>query len=425
MTVRVSLKTVGCRLNQAETAQIAAQFADAGCEVVPFPTSCDICVVHTCAVTHNAERTCLRISRSLKRLPTPPVVVLAGCLVETCDPQQLRAASGADLLAGQKGKRQLPELVAPLLSPHLRRRLGLSGPEQRRRPVPLSSATRALVKVQDGCDFHCTYCIVPAARGVPRSRPFSHVIDEVRRMTDAGYKEVVLTGANLGTYRQGTKRLVDLLAAIEAIPAVRRMRVSSIEISTGERAVVDYMAQSAKLCPYLHFPAQSGDDGILRNMGRKYRSGEFRRLVEYAASHIQRLGIGTDIIVGFPGEDQRAFQNTVSLVQDLPFSNLHVFPYSARSGTAAEMLPGRVSATVKKRRAARIMRLGDAKRISFARSFVGREVDVLLEHVSGASASGWTGEYLQAVVDSPGLSDNVIHRGEVANVKGSTLFCLA
>jgi threonylcarbamoyladenosine tRNA methylthiotransferase MtaB len=407
---RVSFKTVGCRLNQAETAQMAARFEAAGYEIRPFGEPCDICVVHTCAITRKAEKDCIRLARSAKKAPDRPLVVLAGCAAEVAGPRLL-AESGADMLAGQSRKFDLPEIL---------RGDGAAGPAEP--PAPRFDATRALIKIQDGCDFRCAYCVVPQARGAPRSRPFAEVLDEVRRVADRGYCEIVLTGANIGCYESGARRLADILAALETMPAVRRVRVSSIEVSTTERAVIDHMADSAKLCRCLHIPLQSGDDGILSAMGRRYRVKDYRELVEYAVGRMPLLGLGTDLLTGFPGEDDAAFRNTKATVEALPFSNLHVFPFSPRPGTPAARMPHQVPESEKKRRAAALLRLGEEKRSAFAARFVGRPVSVLIERVAaGNLGTGWTGEYIEARVRRPGIATNRIEEFTPVSCAGETL----
>jgi threonylcarbamoyladenosine tRNA methylthiotransferase MtaB len=330
----VAFKTIGCRLNQAETARMAAQFMAAGYKVVQFHEQCDVCVIHTCAVTAKADKDGVRIARVMKRSNPDTVVVLAGCSAEVA-PDRLKKESLADIVVGQQDKFNLPAILT--------RSQAKSPAWSTASCVPVFTNTRALVKVQDGCDFRCAYCIVPAARGEPSSRSFPEIVAEVEALADNGYVEVVLTGANLGCYDSGGKKLPDLIARVEKIPGILRIRLSSIEISTVERALIDYMAGSAKLCRCLHLPLQSGDDGILASMGRRYDTARFRSTVDYALSRIPLLGLGTDIIVGFPGEDENSFQQTIRLVDEIQFSNVHAFSYSKRPRTRAANMSGQVS----------------------------------------------------------------------------------
>jgi threonylcarbamoyladenosine tRNA methylthiotransferase MtaB len=387
---RVAFKTIGCRLNKAETAQIAAGFEAAGFRIVPFGKPCEVCVIHSCAVTRHAEWTSARAARRARRGGENPVVVVAGCAAET-NPDALRRASGADLLAGQADKFRLPSLLQQLAP----RATAPAGDPL----LPRFDSVRAWIKVQNGCDFGCAYCIVPRARGRSRSRPVAEILAEVRGVAANGYKEIVLTGANLGGYDDGGRNLLDLIAEIETVAGVERIRLSSIEMTTVERAVIDRMCDSGKLCRFLHVPLQSGDDRVLGAMGRRYTSREYRAFVEYAAGRLPRLGLGTDVMAGFPGEDDGAFEATVRLIEELPFSNLHVFPYSRREGTRAAEAAGQIAEPVKKTRVRRLLGLRDAKRSAFAEGWVGQPVSVLVERVDAEGAGrGWTGEYVAASV---------------------------
>ena len=412
---RVAFKTVGCRLNQAESAGIAADFEHAGYRMVPFGEACDLCIIHTCAITGRAEQKCLMYARNARQQATR--VVVTGCAA-AIGGEKFRQKCGADLWVNQDDKTSLPlqvhkafgaEFPAPPADPeslHL---------------LPHFENTRPLVKVQDGCAFRCTYCIVPDARGKPHSRPFNEIVDEVRKLGEAGFKEIVLTGANLGCYHDGPHELLDIIRAVEELDTIHRIRLSSIEVTTTERAIVDHMAGPTKLCAYLHLPLQSGDDGVLKRMGRRYSTREYRELAEYAAGKIPRLGLGTDIMTGFPGEDDTAFNNTLALINSLPFSNLHVFPYSKRPGTPAATMPDQVATPVKKARAQQLTALGQAKREIFAREFIGHYVEVLIESVTDQGAMGWSRERMETLIRRPGLQPNQILNVRVSAVKNGQL----
>ncbi len=397
---------------------MASHFEAAGYATAPFGTPCDVTVIHGCAITGKAEHSSLYAARQAKRTRPDTLVILAGCPAETLG-ETLRGDATVDLTIGQSGKFAIPELLHRL-HPHRFPAAGGSGAMD---STPRFDTQRALIKVQDGCDFHCAYCIVPTARGIPRSRPMSKVLEEVQRVTAAGFREIILTGANLGRYEDGPRRLADLVREVEFIPAVERIRLSSIEITTAEDAIIEQMSRSTKLCQFLHIPLQSGDDGILAAMGRRYDTDTFRRTVVMAVEKMPFLGLGTDIIVGFPGENDRAFENTVKLVRDLPFSNLHVFPYSRRSGTRADTLPGQVQESVKKERLHALVEISDSKRQLFAERFIGQTVSVLIERVSvDGTGHGWTGEYLEAQVTAAALSPRQIVTMKVDKVdlrKGS------
>ncbi len=410
----VSFRTVGCRLNQAESGVMAAQFSAAGYRIVEAPAIGEVAIVHSCTITRQAERTCLQLARRMRRAGAR-VVVVAGCAVEH-NALRMSAGTGADILVGQRDKFRLPELLAAR---------GISPPTASARcespsccsaigeqPLPLPhpadaaltptfTQTRALIKLQDGCDFGCAYCIVPSTRGAPVSRPLADVRAEARRFADRGYREVVLAGANLGCYANGPHRLADVLMALESIAGIDRIRLSSIEVSTSERDVIDVMATSPKMCRFLHVPLQSGDNGVLARMGRRYTREGYADFVAEAVRHVPGLGLGTDVIVGLPGEDDDAFRHTVELVDRLPFSNLHVFAYSRREGTRAAAMPDQVPAADKKTRSSTLIALGAAKRRTFASAWLRRPVQVLVEGHDGAgNACGWSGEYLPVKIGS-------------------------
>lgn len=411
----VSFKTVGCRLNQAETARLRAVFESAGYRVVPFGSACRVCVIHGCAVTAKAEQNSARLARGAKR-QTGAFVVLAGCPI-TAGGRALQVSDAADLLVGQADKFRLPALLAEhgfpsAVSGSPRAASGVPG------ALPLFDTARAIVKIQDGCDFHCAYCIVPRARGPAWSRPFDEIIGEISGLVQAGYREIVLTGANIGCYEDHGRKLSCLLRRIEAVPALERIRLSSIEVSTVEREVIDYMATSRKMCRCLHLPMQSGSDQVLRAMRRRYAIREYDAVVAYAVSRVEGIGVGTDVLVGFPGERDEDFAATESMIAQGPFSNVHVFAYSLRPGTPAAVMNGQVPDSEKRRRVAKLLALAREKRTAFARRWVGREVAVLVEAVNAAGvATGWTGEYLPARILPPSAKGGGNPRAWIAPVR--------
>ena len=407
----VSFKTVGCRLNQAETEKMADQFSRAGYRLVQTDEPCDIAVINTCTITHSAERDCARLARRLRRKGAR-IVILAGCAVEY-NGTELQQRTGADIIVGQNLKFKLPQILA--------KDFGIN-PQTNPLPVELkANRTRALIKAQDGCAFRCSYCVVPDTRGLPTSLPLQTVLDDIRQHADQGCREIVITGANLGCYNDNGNNLIKLLSEAEKISGIERIRIGSIESTTAERQVIDYMADSAKLCHFLHLPLQSGDDTILKKMRRHYTAAQYRSLIEYAIERVPDLGLGTDIIVGFPGETAAAFQNSFNLINELPFSNLHVFSYSIRSGTPAADMPHQIDAAVKKERSARLIELGHKKRADFARSFIGRQVSLLIERITPDSAAGWTQQYLPARISNPTAKENDIITFTPTTTKNDTL----
>lgn len=363
-----------------------ALFEEAGYQSVPFGQESDICVIHGCVVTARAEEDSLRLVRSIKRRCPATYVVLAGCAAEHCGGKATGPRTAADLLAGQEEKFHLPAIIG-----HGRFRpenLGLM-------PLPRFATRRALVKVQDGCDFNCAYCIVPGVRGPGKSRPAEEIIAEVKKLTLCGFAEIVLTGANVGCYSDGACRLTGLLERLESLQSLKRLRISSLEAATVEKDVIDFMAKSEKMCRALHLPMQSGSDRILKAMGRRYTSAEYCSVIQYAAEKLGVIGLGTDIIAGFPGEDEAAFRETEETVKKLPFNKLHVFGFSPRPGTPACSLPGQVAAQDREQRVKRLMELGGRKRTEFAQGMIGKRSSILVEKIrKDGWAEGWTGEYI-------------------------------
>ncbi|HMI38784.1 MAG TPA: tRNA (N(6)-L-threonylcarbamoyladenosine(37)-C(2))-methylthiotransferase MtaB, partial [Nitrospiraceae bacterium] len=387
MMKRASLHTLGCRLNQAETAVLAARLRGDGYSVVEFGEPTDLLVVNTCSVTEEAERTCRYVIRKTLRHSPHAFVAVTGCYAQT-GVHELRTIPGIDLIVGNQFKLDLPSfLPAPQVmkkqpNPEVLHTRTISREDFTLPEYGEPDSTRALLKVQDGCNVMCSFCLIPFARGHERSRLRDDVIREAEMLVKKGYREIVLTGVNIGQYRQGELDLVGLIAQLEAVEGLERIRISSIEPTTITNTLLDWMASSSKLCPYLHIPLQSGDDSILSSMNRPYNLEEFTRLIRLAVAAIPHLGLGTDVMVGFPGETEEAFNHTLGIARELPFSYLHVFTYSQRPGTAATKLPNRVPITVARHRAKILAELSRLKRLAFAERYIGSTVSVLFE--SGA-----------------------------------------
>lgn len=381
---RVSFYTVGCRLNQAETAVLVDRFKAMGYEPVPFGKATDMLVVNSCAVTDQAEADCRRVVRqTLHRSPDAFVAVI-GCYAQT-GRQALQTVPGIDLILGSQYKMQLPDYIRAFIS--LEKRMTPSVIHTRTiehedfvvEGVGSYATTRANLKIQDGCQFMCAFCLIPFARGRERSRKLDDVLREAEALAERGHRELVLTGVNIGRYRDGEVDLLGLIQHLENIPGIDRIRISSIEPTTIPDGLLEHMADSPKLCRHLHVPVQSGDDRILKAMNRRYSCLEYRMEIERAVARVPGLCVGTDVLVGFPGEDDRAFANTKALVEDVPFAYLHVFPYSKRPGTAAARLSGIIPSPVIKTRSRELIELSRQKRGIFYQRFIGHRVSVLFE----------------------------------------------
>ncbi|MDY7075367.1 MAG: tRNA (N(6)-L-threonylcarbamoyladenosine(37)-C(2))-methylthiotransferase MtaB [Chloroflexota bacterium] len=388
--MNVCLQSLGCRLNQSEIEMLARRFTVAGHSVVGDPTLADVCIINTCAVTAEAERKSRRRVSSLVRANPESRIAVIGCYA-TLSPGRCADLPGVTWVVPNAEKEHVVKTVtASSLSPVQR---------ERGRVAPLR--TRAFVKVQDGCDNHCTYCVVRLLRGAARSRPVSDVVAEVQALVEeAGCQEAVLTGVNLGSYGRdlgmshGLAMLITTLLAHTDLP---RLRLSSLELWDLDETFFE-LWESERMCRQLHLPLQAGCDETLRRMGRRITTAAFTRLVEAARVTVPDLAVTTDIIVGFPGEDESAFRASRDFVAAMEFARLHVFPYSPRPGTPAARLPDRVSRAVRGARALTMRELGDEQALRFRQRFVGREMAVLWEQRRRDGLwAGLTDNYLQVV----------------------------
>ena len=381
---RASLHTLGCRLNQAETAMLGDVLSRRGYDLVPYGTSTDLLVVNTCSVTENAEKDCRYAVRRTLRHSPHAFVAVTGCYAQTGQ-DALRRIPGIDLLVGNQFKMDLaaylppPELLRKLPAVEIHHTRKITREDFTLPGTAYAETTRALLKIQDGCDFMCSFCIIPFARGHERSRHLADVVREAEDLAAHGYKELVLTGVNIGRYRDGNRNLIDLIQRLEMVPGIARIRISSIEPSTIGDDLLEYMASSEKLCRYLHIPLQSGDDDILRAMNRHYTSHEYLTLIETACRRIPDLGLGTDLMVGFPGEDDAQYDRTVQMATLLPLSYFHVFSYSPRPGTAAIRMDRAVPLPVIRKRSRALAELSRLKSMAWHERYIGRLMSVLFE----------------------------------------------
>jgi len=412
--VKVYLRSLGCRLNQSEVDDLARRFAAAGHVVVCDPAQADVCIVNTCAVTAEAERKSRHLLRALHRASPAARIAAVGCAA-TFAPEELAALPGVAWVVPNDGKERVVEWVGGDGRP----------PEGGGGAIaPGGLRTRAFVKVQEGCDDHCTYCITRLLRGPARSRPLDEVIARVRALVAAGYREAVLTGVNLGSYGrdlgmgQGLRRLVE---AILSDTDLARLRLSSLEPWDLEEGFFGLWADP-RLCPHLHLPLQSGCDGTLRRMGRRVTTRQYARLVEAARAAIPDLALTTDVMVGFPGEDEAAFAESLAFVERMGFARLHVFPFSPRPGTPAAGMADQVPRPVRRERARRMRELGARLAERFRRRFVGREREVLWERRRADGLwYGLTDNYLRVATHCPADLHNRITRTRLSAARDDIL----
>ncbi len=403
-TKTVAFYTLGCKMNTYDTQWYGEQFAQQGYCEVPFGEMADVTVVNTCTVTGQGDAQSRQALRKAHRVSPEGTVVAVGCYAQT-DPDALAEMPEVDLVVGNAEKTQLMDLLNDTCS------MGRTFVTRSRAKdfedmdiYNFGSRARAFVKMQEGCNEFCSFCIIPFARGRSRSRTVDSTVTQVKKLVDAGYGEVVLTGVHLGDYGVDLEHtnLLDVLEAIEQIAGLQRFRVSSIEATFVSDAMIDFFASSKKFCRHLHVPLQSGDDGILKAMRRPYTRTQYIDLIEKLASQIPNIGIGGDVMVGFPGESDAAFQNTYDLIAHHPMTYLHVFPYSPRGKTPAARMPDQVDAQVKKQRGSALRALGEEKVSAFQKRFLGQTLPVLFEGRRGNGLlNGLTDNYIRVMAPGP------------------------
>jgi len=400
---------LGCKLNQAETDDLAGRFLRRGWAVAGPGEAADVAVIHTCTVTGRSDAKCRQAVAHALRLNPGAVIVAAGCYAQV-SAAELAAIPGVDYVIGTADKYRLPDLIEGTA----KRRVPLvavSDPaapvagcaEEAAGPAPEPVAggrTRAFLTVQSGCDRHCAYCIVPAARGPGRSEPPDAVIRNAEALTRRGFTEIVVTGTHIGDYGKdfpgGKPDFSELLGRLAAVDGIGRIRLTSLDPDEWSESLLDTVARHVRICRHFHVSLQSGSDAVLRLMQRRSDTETFAALVRSIGDRMDFFGLGTDVITGFPGETEAHFLETVRFIQSLPFTYLHVFPFSPRKNTAAAVMPGSVPAGVRIERARILRGIGAEKRKAFAQRAVGRTMDVLFESgVRNGFLSGFSSEYIR------------------------------
>ncbi|BDV44092.1 tRNA (N(6)-L-threonylcarbamoyladenosine(37)-C(2))-methylthiotran sferase MtaB [Geotalea uraniireducens] len=394
---KVAITTLGCKINQFESAAICESLDREGFQLVPFEEAADIYVINTCTVTARTDAESRRlVRRALRRNPAARVVV-TGCYAQVA-PEELSVLPGVTLVVGNSEKRGLVELLKEA-SPAQVHVTDISRERTAAGLILESFAehTRAFLQVQNGCDAFCSYCIVPYARGRNRSVPPDEALAGVRSFAGRGFQEVVLTGIHLGSYGTDLEPPTSLLALLEAIERqqlVPRLRIGSVEPNEVSDDLIAWLARSTTACPHLHLPLQSGDDRVLARMNRHYSAVSFRGVVTRLVAALPDICIGCDVIVGFPGETEEEFAATRTLVEELPIAYLHVFPYSRRPGTPAAGMAGQVDGAVIRRRAAELRDVAERKKRAYYERFVGRELAVLVQDGSDGVVTGLSRNYI-------------------------------
>lgn len=408
-----AIVTFGCKVNQYEGQALREDLIRRGYAEVPAEAGADLYVINTCTVTETAYKEAEKLVRKLGR--NGARFTITGCAADS-NRRQFLGLPGVRGVVAHNEKHRLAELLDDRRDVHADARnrdifdLGIS---------KFEGHTRAFVKIEDGCDLKCSFCIIPKVRGGPLSRPMSAILDEVRRLLDAGHREIVLTGVHLGAYGKDLEKrcmIPDVVERILKLP-LARVRLSSIEVNEIDDRLIELMASEPRFCPHLHLPLQSGDDAILRAMRRRYTSRRFLAACERVASRVELPSFTTDVIVGFPGETDAQFERTVDVCRRVGMSRIHLFPYSPRSGTAAADLADDVPRRVKKERMTRLKKVAAQLTQQYCEKFVGREVEILVEQ-----AGGYTERYLPARVEG---RQNDLVRATVLEARNGELTCTA
>jgi threonylcarbamoyladenosine tRNA methylthiotransferase MtaB len=422
--MRFAIATLGCKVNQYDSAIIESRLGALGMERGEFDEPADVYIVNTCTVTDRADTESLRLARRARRLNPHARVIMTGCLAQA-SPEKLAVATEVDFVVGLGRPGDLEGAVNGVAH----ERVMVSNLRKERAaielaPVALEGHTRAFLKLQEGCDQFCTFCIVPMSRGLSRSVEPRRVMDAIDGMHERGFKEVILTGVHLGGYGKDLDPPIGLEALLEMIAErspVGRVRISSLDPEELSDRIISIVGQSEKFCPHFHLPLQAGEDEVLSRMRRRYTTDHYRGRVERILEAMPDAAIGTDLIVGFPGESSPQFDNCFKFVEGLPLAYLHVFPYSVRAGTTAAKLGNKVAPGEIKRRAAAMRDLGDRKRIEFARRMLGTKLRVLLEERSEGRLTGYSRNYVRVLTDGPEELTNFEVEVEASVVQGATV----
>lgn len=423
---KAALHNLGCKVNAYETEAMQEMLEQAGYEIVPFKEGADVYVINTCTVTNIADRKSRQMLHRARKLNPEAVVVAAGCYVQTQGEREIDPC--IDIVIGNNHKKDLIRILREYEENREKDRAGEIGDINMTKEYEslhltrTGEHTRAYIKVQDGCNQFCTYCIIPYARGRVRSREMQDVEQEVRTLAGNGYQEVVLTGIHLSSYGidfDGQRHLIELIRAVHEIEGIRRIRLGSLEPGIVTEEFAEALASMPKICPHFHLSLQSGCDAVLKRMNRKYTSGEYYEKCRILRKYFDAPALTTDVIVGFPGETEAEFQESYDFVDKVDFYETHIFKYSKREGTKAASMPDQVDEQIKAQRSARLIELGEKKRKAYEKKFIGRTVEVLVEEdavINGKNVqTGHTKEYIKIALDSEENLRNCIVNVQIDN----------
>ncbi len=419
---KIAFYTLGCKVNQADTASMENLFLRSGHQLVSFDGEADVYIINTCVVTNTGQRKSRQtIHRAIRKNPNA-LIVVTGCYPQTAA-EEVKAIAGVDMIIGNQDRAQIVQLVEERLAHRQTdtldavHKLTASTAFEEMAAGDITDKTRAFLKIQEGCNQFCTYCIIPYARGPLRSRSLESIRTETQRLISAGFKEIVLIGIHLGCYGKENPdglTLYDAVKTVLDVPGVQRLRLGSLESVEVEPRLLTLMQEDARFCRHLHLPLQSGCDKTLQAMHRPYTTVKFKTLLADIKTRVPDIAITTDVIVGFPGETEADFETTCKFAESCGFSKMHIFPFSARKGTPAEKFAGAVTEAVKKERADILGRIDETMHKTFLQAMVGQKTEVLFEQPAGEDYfEGLTGNYQRVFVKSGGRNLG----GEILPVK--------
>lgn len=408
--MKFNIITLGCKVNSYESNFMKEALVKNGFSFCNLNEKCDILILNTCTVTDTSDKKSLKEVRRLKRENPNAILVVCGCSVQ--NDKTKYDDLGINILMGNINKSNIVSIIEKYLDDKTpvecvakTRDLPFENME-----VDISDHTRAYIKIEDGCDNFCSYCIIPFVRGKKRSKDFSLVLREVQHLANNGYKEIVLTGIDTGGYESNGKDLTDLIHEMSKINGIERIRQSSIEITQINEKFINELKNNNKICDHIHIPLQSGSDSILKLMNRKYDLKYFFDKIDMIRSVRPDISITTDVIVGFPGETEEMFLETMETCKKINFSKIHAFPYSERKGTKASMMDGKVAEGIKHERVKKLLELSDSLEKSYYDKFKGKNKDVLIEEVSESGSKGHTSNYLMV------HTNEKLQKGEIYNL---------
>jgi len=416
---KVAFHTLGCRLNFSESGSISQGFVDRGYEVVEFGDPADVVFLNTCTVTDGADSTCRNLIRKAQASSPEAKIVVAGCYAQM-ESEKIKAMKGVDLILGTSEKYKVFDYLDSENDNqvHIDKTSEFWGAS-----TTLSdSHTRAFLKIQDGCNYVCSFCIIPFARGRSRTITVADALKEAKDLSKKGFKEIVLTGVNIGEYEAiSGERITDLVKMIADIPEIQRLRLGSVEPNTITKKLLKTLKDTGKYQDHFHIPLQSASDEILTSMRRKYNSSQYKEILLMVQSYFPDAAFGADVIVGYPGESEEEFLKTFNFLRSGPLTHFHIFPYSKRKGTTAARLQDQIQSSVKKDRVRTLMMLGNAKIDDLSQSMVGKRASVLFENEVDGYWEGYSSSYVRIKVKSNEVLKNEIRKVNLTSYSGGQI----